>query len=134
MNYHEWQHEQWREHQRRSLDITDEQLDCLLEVASAAAATGGGAGYSELVTGIMMMSMSAGEIATIAGAVAAVETEERQMTKRPTPTSGFAFRGGEKGRELETGCGTVLVIIGAVIAIACAVALVLFLARVFGLW
>lgn len=39
-----------------------------------------------------------------------------------------------KSREIETGCGTVLAIIGAAIAIVCAVALVLFLARVLGLW
>lgn len=71
MNYR-----QWREHQRRSLGVTDEQLDRLLEVAAAASrASGGAVGYSELVTGITMMSMSASEIAAVAGTVA--ETKER---------------------------------------------------------
>ena len=58
--------EQWREHQRRSLGISDEQLDCLLEVARAATvATGGAMGYNELVTSISMMSMPASAIAKI---------------------------------------------------------------------
>ena len=58
--------EQWREHQRRRWGFTDEQLDCLLEVAQAAfVVTGGAVGYSELITGIAMMSMPASEIAKI---------------------------------------------------------------------
>ncbi|MCK5643339.1 MAG: hypothetical protein KAJ19_21195 [Gammaproteobacteria bacterium] len=59
-------HEQWREGQRRSLGITDEQLDNLLEIASAAAAaTGGAVGYSELVASVLNC-VPASKIAKIA--------------------------------------------------------------------
>ena len=51
------------------------------------------------------------------------------MTKRPTPTSGFKFRG-----EAETGCGKALTVIGAVVIVVCAVAIVLYLTHIFGMW
>lgn len=60
-------HKQWRERQRQSLGITDEQLECPLETAKVAAVvTGGSVGYSALRTGITMMALSASEIAEIA--------------------------------------------------------------------
>jgi hypothetical protein len=112
MNY-----EQWREHQRRSLGITEEQLDRILEVARAAAvATGGAVGYEELLTAISSVaSLPASRLAEIA-------LDKGEIMGKP------------KMRNVETGCGKALVILSGIIIAVCAVALALYLTRIFGLW
>lgn len=49
------------------------------------------------------------------------------MTKRPIPTSGFAFRG-----KVETGCGMMPIAIGGVVIAVAVMLTVLFLMRTFG--